>query len=228
MNNFDQTFFSKYLPDWVNVITIIHKHFLLIFWKIILNYFFWVIVPAFLYYYSKQIRDLIPFFVLEIFLLLMFLKILYDIFNWYNDVWIVTQDWVTQLDWELLSTNSVSVKYKSIEWIELVQNWLIDNILWIWDLVIHKIWWENFVLTWASNVYNSIDIIDKNSKKIKKDEDEKNKNNDPQNFETVVKALSWVVEEYLWKSWYKKDNSEEKKQLIEKIKKIEWTIDLSK
>jgi hypothetical protein len=45
----------------------------------------------------------------------MFIKIIYNVFDWYNDVWILTEDGVTELDWKLFSNNTVSVRYKSIE-----------------------------------------------------------------------------------------------------------------
>jgi len=50
-----------------------------------------------------------------VFIILIFFKNIYDIFNWYNDVWIITKDGVIELDWALFSSNSTSVKYSSIE-----------------------------------------------------------------------------------------------------------------
>lgn len=223
MNKFDRVFFQKYVSTWIIIKSIIHKHMLIILTKIILNYF-WIIILSFLYYYSDLVKIYIPFFILEFFLVIMFIKIIYDVFDWYNDVWIITGDWVVELDWKLFSVDTIWVKYSSIEWLELEQNWIIDTILWKWNLVIHKIWWENFILHDASGAYSAIDEIDKRSKEIKNENDINEF--EPQNFNTVLMALSWVVEEYLWKTWYKKDNSEESQELIKKVKKIDWTIDI--
>ena len=224
MNKFDQIFFQKYVTSDVKILSIIHQHLIIIIDKIILNYFFGVLIPSFLYFYSDRAKELVPFFVLEIFLLIMFIKIMYDIFDWYNDVWIITDEWVTDLDWSLFSTNTVSVKYRSIEWLELVQEWFINTIIWKWDIVIHKIWWENFILENSSKPYEAIEQIDSFSKKIK--ESEIDENQEWWNFDVIVKALSSVVEEYLWKGWYKKNDEKETKELIEKTQKQKWTIDI--
>ncbi len=243
MNKFDQIFFKQFVPDWVKIKNVVHEHIIVILNKIIINYFFWVIIPVFLYYYSDKIKSIIPFFVLEIFLIWMFLKILYDVFDWYNDVWIVTVDWITELDWKVFSNNTVSIKYRNIEWLELVQNWIIDSLLWKWDLVIHKIWWEKFVLYNAAKVYEVIDQIDKISKnkkwRPKKNEEnttEENNNNDgdeeiddennktQKNEDIIIKALSKVVKDYL-----KEEENIKKEDLlkIEEVAKKPWTINLS-
>lgn len=223
MNNFDKIFFQKFIPDWAIIKYIIHRHFIVIADKIIINYFLFVWIPAFLYYYSDRFKELVPFFIFEIYIFWMFLKIIYDIFNWYNDVWIITEDWVTELDWRLFSTNTVSIKYDNIEWLELIQNWIIDTILWKWDLVIHKIWWENFILKDTSNAYNALDIINKFWKENKEEE----LSNEDIN-QTLVDALSNVVKEYIKNKWLTNNEIKENKKFIEKIKKNPWTIDLSK
>jgi hypothetical protein len=92
MNNYDKVFFQKYLPEKVKMKAIIHEHIITIINKIIFNYFFLVILPSFLYYYSDRIKSFIPFFVLEAFLLGMFIWIIYEVFDWYNDVWIITNE----------------------------------------------------------------------------------------------------------------------------------------
>ena len=232
MNKFDSLFFAKYIPKESKVIDIAHKHIIVIIDKILLNYIFWVILPTFIYYNSLSIQSLIPFFVLEIFILCIYLKNIYDIFNWYNDVWIITNDGVIELQWTLFSSTSVSVKYQSVEWLEIIQNWIIDTILWKWDIIIHKIGWENnFLLPSASRAYEILEKIESILKKEKSKEEEenakKNANSKEKNFETILEALSWVVWDYIKDNWYKKDDSEEKVELIKKIKEKKWTIDLS-
>lgn len=228
MNKFDQAFFKKYVPDGSDMVEIAHKHIIVIIDKIILNYFFWVILPTFIYYNSITVQSFIPFFILEIFIISIFLKNIYDIFNWYNDVWILTNDGVIELDWALFSSNSTSVKYSSIEWLELVQTGFIDTVLGKWDIIIHKIGWENnFLLRDASGAFSVLEKVDQIQKALKQQKQAEKKEDTPQNFETVLKALSGVVEEYLWKNGYKEDDTEERKQLIEKIKKMNGTIDLN-
>lgn len=229
MNNYDKMFFQKYLPEGIEMKAIIHEHIIVILNKIIINYFFWVILPFFLYYYSDKIKIYIPFFWLEIFLIIMFFKWLYDILDWYNDVWIVTNEWVVNFEWKLFWINTNSVKYESIEWIELIQDWFFDTILWKWNIIIHKIWWEDedFILHNAFVPYEAINEIEKFSKESHTEEEWEEDWWNHENYEIIVKALSGVVEDYLIKSWYKKDDSEEKEELIKKAKRYKWTIDLS-
>ncbi len=232
MNKFDSLFFAKYVPKESKVIDIAHKHIIVIIDKILINYIFWVILPTFIYYNSLSIQSFIPFFVLEIFILCIYFKNIYDIFNWYNDVWVITNDGVIELQWSLFSSTSVSVKYQSIEWLEIIQDWIIDTILWKWDIIIHKIWWKNnFLLPSASKAYDKLEKIETILKKEKSKEEEENSKKNAQskekNFETILEALSWVVWDYIKDNWYKKDDSQEKVELIKKIKEKKWTIDLS-
>lgn len=227
MNKFDKIFFAKYVSSWTKINEVIHKHIIVIIDKIIITYFFGAILPTFLYYYSDSIKTFIPFFVLEIFIIWIFIKWIYDIFNWYNDVWILTDYGVLDLEWSLFSSDSVSIKYDWIEWLQVIEAWFIDTILDKWDIVINKIWWWRFLLEWASAPYKNIEKIDKICNEIRKNRKEKNTWFWEQNFETVLKALSGVVEDYLWKSWYQKDDSKEKEELIKEIKKRWGAIDLS-
>lgn len=231
MNNFDKIFFSKYIPENAQIKAIIHQHIITILGKIFFDYFFLVTIPTFLYYYSQTLQSHIPFFVLEIFLIWIFFKAIYSIFNWYADVWIVTDEWVISFKWEIFWVNSNSVKYWNIEWLEIKQEWIFDSILWKWDLIIHKIWSDDgFEIKNASVPYDAINEIEKysNNHKAHDDhhEDEEDENHG-ENYEIIVKALSWVIEDYLVKTWYKKENKKENLEYIKKVKKLKGTIDLN-
>lgn len=246
MNRFDETFFTRYLPEWAHIKWVIHKHIFVILGEIMLNYFFWVIIPAFFYYNSDFFKSFIPFFVIEILFFVMFFKILYRVFWWYNDVWILTGDGVVQINWQLFDVSSVSVKYGNIEGIELVQSGIIDTTFWKWDLVIQKVWWDDFVLNDAASVSEAITLIDQKSKeeqkikldKIKKEHEEEERlaheksereRFKEKNFETLFHALSEVVEDYLWKSGYEKQSDKvdtEKENLIKEVKKKWGALDI--
>lgn len=230
MNKFDLLFFQKYLPTGTKIKYVIHAHIISILGTICINYFFWVLIPTFLYYTSDVLKQFIPFYVLEIFILLMFVKIIYDILDWYNDVWIVTEEWVIELDWALFSLTNVSVKYDSIEGIEIVQDGILDSILGKWKLIIHKIGWgDNFILENASLPYEAIDEIEQISKQHQHDEDDEDED-EPHfhkwQYNMLIEALSWVVEQYMENSWYKKDDSQEKEEIIAKVKRKKGTIDM--
>ncbi len=227
MNKFDAFFFQKYVPTGIKIKWILQKHIITILGKIFLNYFFWVLIPTFLYYTSDTLKSFIPFYVLEIFIIFMFLKIMYDIFNWYNDVWIITNEGVIELDWEIFSINSVSVKYGSIEGIEIIQDGIIDTIFWKGTLVIHKIWWwDNFILEDAALPYDAIDDIERTSREQREKIISEDENWEIKNYDMLLHTLSGIVEQYMENSWFQKDDSKETEEVIEKAKKKKGTIDI--
>ena len=235
MNNFEKKFFNKYISEWLSVKWIIHEHWI----KIVDNIFLWmglfVFVPTFLMYNSIYFQENINFIYFEIYLFLIFIKIIYDIFDWYNDVWIITEEWVVDLDWSLLKVNSVSVKYESIEWIWVEQDWIWDKILNKWDVVIHKVWADEFRLIDAKVPYAALNEIERISWELKQAEEAKRSQEEKTKFELIMDALWWVVNEYLdekwvsWeevltkKRWYKKTPE---KDFSEDIILEEGTIDL--
>jgi len=219
MNKFDQNFFSKYVPEWQELVTIIHIHPVNILRWLLVKIALLVILPALFYYYSISIQTVLPFYVLEIYLFIIYVKIIYDIFNWYNDVWLITNQSIVWVERSFLKVHSDSVNYENIEWVWVEQAWIIDKILSKWDLIVHKIWDESFVLKDAINPYKAIDLIE-NARNNEYEEIENDK------FDIIMDALSWVVWNYLETG---KEKSKKQELLEEKIKHIEkeiWTIDL--
>jgi len=225
MNKFDLFFFQKYLPNGIKIKYIINQHVFTILSRTLIFLFFLVLIPVFLYYISDKIKLLIPFFILEIYLYITFIKIIYDIFDWYNDVWIITNDWLYKLIWSLFKTKTISLKYENIEWIEIVQNNFFDKIYKKWDIQINKMWWEVDVLKQIFHINTVRNILEKAIKEKNNNYEDLEETED--NFETVMQALSWVVEEYLNKNWIKKIDEQAKCEYVEKIKQKSWTIDLT-
>ena len=221
MNNFELKFFQKYVPEWDKMLGVIHEHWLKIVDNVLVLLGLFSIIPSFMYFNSYRLQEWIPFYMLEIYLFLIFLKLIYDIFDRYNDVWIITSSWVVDLDWALFSTDMTTVKYENIEWVEVEQYWILDTVLNKWDIIIHKIGTWEFRLPDAEIPYESLDEIEKFSKKnsaSKKDD----------RFDMVMEALSWVVENYMDTSGIKKKKTiaKDEKRFIKNIETQEWTIDL--
>lgn len=225
MNKFDINFFSKYIPEWQELVTVIHTHPVTILKWLFVKLSLFAVIPAVFYYYSITIQELIPFYFLEILLVIVYIKTMYEIFNWYNDVWIVTNEWVIWLERSFLKTNTNSINFDNIEWIWVEQEWIFDKIFMKWDLVIHKIWDDSFVLKDAVNPLKAVNILENASEESEIIEEE----NDTR-FDMIMDALWWVVWSYLENNI--KNNSEEdtkkedKKQKIEKYKNAKNTIDL--
>ena len=221
MNKFDSTFFKKYIPEWHEIISVLHIHPITILKNLFLKLSLLVFLPVFIFYNSMLIQAFMPFIFLEIYLFIIYINIIYDIFDWYNDVWIVTNQWVVWLEWSLFKTNTDTLDYGNIEWIWVEQNGVLDKILKKWDLVIHKIWDDSFLLKDAINPYNAVNIIENISDSLDSLE-----NMWDDRFDMIMDALWWVVWNYLDKD----RNKEEKEKILEdrirQIEKKKTTIDL--
>ncbi len=221
MNNFELKFFRKYVPEWDEMLWVVHEHWLKIVDNVLVLFGLLSIIPSFMYFNSIRIQELVPFYALEIYLFCIFLKLVYDIFDRYNDVWIITSSGVVDLDWALFSTDMTTVKYENIEWVEVEQYGILDTLFNKGDIVIHKIGTWEFRLPDAKIPYESLDEIEKFSKMntaSKKDD----------RFDMVMEALTWVVENYLdtWGAKRKTKNEKYEKKYLKNIEKTEWTIDL--
>ena len=235
MNNFEKTFFKKYISEWLTVKWIIHEHWVKILDRLFLRIWLFTFIPSFLMYNSVFFQEKVNFMYFEILLVIIYLKLIYDIFNRYNDVWIITEEWVVDLDWSLLKVNSVSVKYESIEWIWVEQDWIWDKILNKWDVVIHKVWDDEFRLIDAKVPYAALNEIEAISGALKEKAESERAEAEKTKFELIMDALWWVVTEYLdeknldWKKILEKKYTEkksQKKDFSEEIVLEEGTIDL--
>ncbi len=222
-------FYQKHIPDGQEIRAVIHQHWIVVFDKYLLWLSFWAIIPSFLYYQSERIRDFIPFFVLEILLFIVFWKIVYELFNWYNDVWIVTELAIYDMEWSLLKTNVQSIHLENIEWLEVDKHRIWDTIFRKWDIIIHKYGEEEIAIYNAYAPHRAINIIEEY---IYPPEDEEDNN-----FDLVMDTLSWVVKDYLSKNWLPNPNkkmslSHEDEEYIESEeeqeneKQDEYTLDL--
>lgn len=226
MNNFELKFFKKYVPEWDEMLGIIHEHWLKIVDNILILLGLFSLIPSFMYYNSIRLQEIIPFYIFETYLFCIFLKLIYDIFNRYNDVWIITSSGVVDLDWALFSTDMSTVKYENIEWVEVEQYGILDTLFNKWDIIIHKIGTWEFRLPDAHIPYESLDEIEKFSKK-------NNENKKDDRFDIVMNALSGVVENYLetnaWKdnSSISYKNKKSSKKYLKTLREKEWTIDLT-
>lgn len=221
--------YTKYIPEGQEVQVVIHQHWLAIFDKFILWLLLGAALPSFVYYQSERLQSIIPFIVLEILLFLVFFKIVYELFNWYNDVWIVTDEAVYALEWSLLKTNVESIHHENIEGIEIDRNRIWDSIFHKWDIIIKKFWEEEVAILDAYNPYEAVSAIDAYIHPEIEEEDEQDR------FEIVMDALSWVVKDFLERKGYpekrQRNNSGEDDEAYEEQEENEidaYTLDIRK
>lgn len=182
-------FYQKHIPQGQQIQAVIHQHWLSVMDSFVVWVSFWALFPSFLYYQSERIRELVPFYVIEGLLFLVFFKIIYELFNWYNDVWIITDDAVYDLEWSLLKTKVESIHHENIEWVEIDKHRIWDSIFNKWDIIIHKFWEEELAIYNAHAPYASVDILESY---IHPPEDEWS-----DRFDMIMDTLWGVVTEYL-------------------------------
>ncbi len=108
-----------------------------------------------------------------------------------------------------------TVNYENIEWQEVEQDGIWDTILRKWDVVLHKIWDDNFRLREAVNPYGAINMIERYSNEVESDDKE-------DRFEMILESLGGVMEDFLERKWIKSSSKSSDK----KIKIDENSIDL--
>lgn len=231
MNKFESIFFKKYVPEWQEILHILHIHPIVIFTNLVVKIILLILIPLSFYLTAETIHQKIPFLYVEIYLLIIFFILIYEIFDRYNDTWIITNSSIIWLDWKLFKTKTESINFSSIEWLWVDENWIIDKIFKKWDLIVHKTWEEEFILEEAINPYKAIDIIE--SAGTDEDEGKDEWNITEERFNMLLEAISWTVWEHIYNKELRNDSLsyKEKKDLIKKetIKKAEesdWTIDL--
>lgn len=217
--------YQKHVPEGQEIKAIIHEHWITVMDSFILWVSFWVIIPSFLYYQSIRIQEYVPFIALEALLFIIFLKIVYELFNWYNDVWIVTEHAVYDLEWSLLKSNVESIHFENIEWVEIDKHRIWDNIFNKGDVIIHKFGEESLAIYNAYSPYKAVDIIEGYIHPM--DDDEPH-----DRFDMIMDTLSGVVTDYLERNGLKDsyDNPEtlEDMQEDENPWEDEYTIDIRK
>ncbi len=183
-------FYRKHIPEEQEILQVLHQHWIVVFDRFILWLSFGAFIPAFLYYQSERLREIIPFYVMEIFLFLVFTKILYELYNWYYDAWVITDTAIYDIEWSLLKTNVESVHFESIEWVEVEKHRIWDSILNKGDIVIHKFWDDEIALHNVFAPYAGANLIES---LISHEEPEE----EVDRFDMIMDTLSWVVKEYL-------------------------------
>ena len=220
MNKFEETFFKKYIPQDSEIIQVFHKHFIKVADSLVFIIWIWVIIPVFLYYNSYLFQKYINFLYLEIYLIFVYILTIYKLFDWYNDVLILSKDSITKLKWSLFKNSVENVDLKYIEWIEINKKNIWDKVFRKWDIMILKFWDEELVFEEASNPYKVLNEIEKSVNYIKSSLDKTK-------FDLMMDTLGWIVEDYLWKEKEDKDLKEkEKENILKNVEEKDSTIDL--
>jgi hypothetical protein len=189
MNNFDNLFFRAYIWADSDVRKVYHKHVFVIIEDVILWIFFWLLIPGFLY--SQDIfslrSSLIPIYS-YVYMFVIYAILMYKLFDWYVDVWIMTESMIVSMRWKWFSSDILYIPYKKIEGIEIrTRSWW-AALLGMSDVVVKLAWGDEFMLTHARKATDIVAYLQESTKwKAAHAAD------DREPFEILVESLSSVV-----------------------------------
>lgn len=195
-------FYSKHIPEDQEIRAILHTHWVTVFDSFLLWISFGAVIPSFLYYNSVRLQELIPFAAVEIFLFGIFLKILYELYNWYNDIWVITDTAIYDIEWSLLKTKVESVHFESIEGIEVEKHRIWDTIFNKGDIVLHRFGEDELAIFNVAYPYTAVHEIEEILAWKPEEHEEVDR------FDLIMDTLSGVVKEYLERNGVAETHSE--------------------
>ena len=235
MNKFDELFFSKYVTEDAELLFVCHRHVTLIIDRIFLILFFGVFLPSFFYFNdSFTLRELVPFSYFEGYLAAVYLYLLYSVFDWYNDVWLLTDQGIVDLDWNVFAGNITYVSYHSIHGVEIKRDSVFDSLLGKGDISIHlQDETEEFELREAANPDEIAEYVQGAVAELKSHsgghDEEEEIPDDREPFQILLDTLTEMVKDHLAKKGPTETPEERKmaEEILKQAKRRTSTIDLS-
>jgi hypothetical protein len=136
---------------------------------IILWIFFALFIPGFLYYLNfAGVQSMIVAWHLYAYLFVIYFVLIYKIFDWYTDVWIMTETTLIDLRWQFFTSNLVIIPFEKIEGMEVRTYSWIYSILGISDIVVKLLGNESLILRNASQPTEVIHALQEAVKPHKK------------------------------------------------------------
>lgn len=128
------------------------------------------------------------------YLIFIYAILIYKIFDWYADVWILTKETLVELNWNFFTSNVVIIPFEKIEGMEVRTYSWVHSVLGISDIVTKLLWNESLILRNASKPTEVIQALQEAVKPHKK---ESTKDEDREPFDILVDTLSDVVKWHL-------------------------------
>jgi hypothetical protein len=192
--------------------------------------FFGVLLPAFFYLHNTfAVADLVSTGYFELYLVGIYLTLVYYVFDWYNDVWVITNRGIVDIQWRYFTGDVQYLEYESIHGIEVKSDSIFDWLLGKGDIWLHLASGrEEFALTDAVNPQGIVEYIQAVIDEMKHDHHAPVDDRAP--FELLLDTLTSMVREHLEKWWEKTHdddhNSIQENLIIERAMRRRSTIDL--
>jgi hypothetical protein len=194
MNRFQSLFFASYIAPDEEIQYIFHRHFFVIIEDIILWIFFSLFIPWFLYYLNFiHIQSSIEFWHIYAYLFVIYFLLIYKIFDWYTDVWIMTGETLIDLKWKFFTSNLVIIPFEKIEWMEVRTYSWVYSVLGISDILVKLMGNESLILRNASNPTDVIHAL----QDAVKPHTQWHTKEDKEPFDILIETLSDVVKWHL-------------------------------
>lgn len=196
MSSFDTLFFEQHISEEETIQKVFHRHIFVMIEDLIIWIFFGLIIPAFLYFFDVfSIKTLTDPTWIYAYLFLIYFILLYKLFDWYLDVWIMTNKTLVDMRWKWLTPQLLYIAYDKIESIEVrTQSWLY-SMVGISDVRIHLAGEEFHTLTSASHPKEVVQFLQDKLKNDNKEKNSEEKEKEP--FDVLVDTLSGVVKDHL-------------------------------
>jgi hypothetical protein len=230
VNQFDTVYFSKYVSEGDELLFVCHRHPILIVDTLLLWCFFGVLLPVFFYLHNTfWIADGLSSGYFELYLLGIYLALVYQVFDWYNDAWIITNRGIIDVQWRYFTGDVQHLGYESIHGIEVKSDSIFDSLLGKGDIWLHLVSErEEFVLTDAINPQWIVEYIQAVIDEMKHEHETPVDDRAP--FELLLDTLTEMVREHLQKWGSRIDgndhNSAEEARILERALRRRSTIDL--
>jgi hypothetical protein len=129
MSTFDTLFFGKYVPPGEEIKHIFHRHIYFILEDIVLWIFFGLLLPGFLYYYDSFGMQGISPWAVVVYIATLYILVMYKVFDWYNDAWIITNTGVIDVKWKIFHEELQFFEYDKISGMEVrTRSWWMHSI----------------------------------------------------------------------------------------------------
>lgn len=188
MSTFDTLFFEQYISENEKIEKVFHRHMFVMIEDLLVWIFFALILPSFLYYYDVfTLRTVVDSSWIHGYMLLLYFILLYKIFDWYLDVWIMTDKTLVEMRWKWFTPQLLYINYDKIESIEVrTPSWMY-SVVGISDVRVHLAGDEHHTLVSAEEPKNVVQFL---QDKLKKDEKKEALEEDKEPFDVLVDALS--------------------------------------
>ncbi len=183
--DFRTRLFKGHLEDGEIIHEIVHKHWFVIIYGMFKVIFFGIALPFFLYFFFPFL-----FWFSVLWMLIAFLNMIYMIFNWYLDAWLLTNAALIDVKWEgFFKRSAQRIEYASIEQVSYAYNGVFQTVFNYGQLTIQQPGGETSI--------DDIDHPKKVSSQINHYQDILLSNSKYQEEEALKEILTGIIKRYI-------------------------------